>query len=49
MIKEKLYCPVKQGSFRMMFGFKMPSGYRVNKWKSVARVRITESSKRRDK
>lgn len=30
MNKEKLYCPDKQGSFRMMFGFKMPMGYRTN-------------------
>ena len=29
--KEKLYDPVKTGSFRMMFGFKMPLGYKLNK------------------
>lgn len=25
--KEKLYCPKKQGSFRMMFGFAKPQMY----------------------
>lgn len=25
--KEKLYCPKKQGSFRMMFGFATPQMY----------------------
>ena len=48
MKKEELYDPVKTGSFRMMFGFKQPSGYKVNKWKSIARVRTTQSSLRRD-
>ena len=27
LIKEKLYCPKKQGSFRMMFGFATPYIY----------------------
>jgi hypothetical protein len=35
MNKEKLYCPDKQGSFRMMFGFKQPSTYRPQKWVSI--------------
>ena len=25
--KEKLYCPIKQGTFRMMFGFATPYVY----------------------
>jgi hypothetical protein len=35
MNKEKLYCPDKQGSFRMMFGFPKPSTYRPQKWVSI--------------
>jgi len=35
MNKEKLYCPDKQGSFRMMFGFPQPSTYRPQKWVSI--------------
>lgn len=35
MNKEKLYCPDKQGSFRMMFGFPQPSKYRPQKWVSI--------------
>ena len=31
--KEILYCPKKQGSFRMMFGFAMPMMY-ANRRKS---------------
>ena len=31
--KEKLYCPKKQGSFRMMFGFATPYMY-ANRGKS---------------
>ena len=26
-VKEQLYCPDKQGTFRMMFGFQKPSMY----------------------
>ena len=26
-IKEQLYCPNKQGTFKMMFGFPQPSVY----------------------
>tara|TARA_R110000824_G_scaffold64494_1_gene168492 strand:- start:306 stop:461 length:156 start_codon:yes stop_codon:yes gene_type:complete len=48
MKKDKLYDPVKTGSFQMMFGFKQPTTYYKNKWISVAKVRTTESSKSRD-
>tara|TARA_R110001599_G_scaffold322764_1_gene534090 strand:- start:1414 stop:1569 length:156 start_codon:yes stop_codon:yes gene_type:complete len=48
MNKDKLYDPVKIGSFQMMFGFKQPTTYYKNKWVSIAKVRITESSKIRD-
>ena len=27
MKKEKIYCPKKQGTFRMMFGFAKPYAY----------------------
>lgn len=49
MNKEKLYSPEKTGSFKMMFGFPMPTAYYKNKWKSIARVRITEASLRSEK
>ena len=45
-IKEKLYCPDTIGAFRMMFGFKQPTNYYKNKWKSIAKVRVTEASLR---
>ena len=46
MNKEKLYNPEKIGSFKMMFGFPMPTSYYKNKWKSIARVKITAASLR---
>ena len=45
-IKEKLYCPDTVGGFKMMFGFKQPTNYYKNKWKSIAKVRVTEASLR---
>ena len=45
-IKEKLYCPDTVGSFRMMFGFRQPSNYYRGKWKSIAKVKVTEASLR---
>jgi len=45
-VKEKTYCPDTVGSFRMMFGFKQPTSYYKNKWKSIAKVRVTEASLR---
>lgn len=47
LVKEKLYCPDTVGSFRMMFGFRQPSSYYKNKWKSIAKVRVTEASLRK--
>jgi hypothetical protein len=47
MNKDKLYDPVKIGSFQMMFGFKQPTTYYKNKWKSIATIRVTEASKRK--
>lgn len=44
MKKEKMYDPEKQGTFRMMFGFKQPTNYIPNKWKSIAKVRVTKAS-----
>jgi len=48
MKKEKLYNPDTQGTYKMMFGFNQPLGYRVKKWKSKAKVRTTAASLRRD-
>jgi|TARA_R110001632_G_scaffold161505_1_gene279912 hypothetical protein len=45
MKKDKLYNPDTQGTFRMMFGFKMPNGYKVNKWVKVPRTRDFDTSK----
>ena len=48
MKKSILYSPENTGSFQMMFGFKQPTTYYKNKWISIAKVRTTESSKKRD-
>jgi hypothetical protein len=47
-MKDKLYDPVKTGSFRMMFGFKQPSCYKHQKWVSIAKVRVTNALLRKE-
>ena len=39
MKKEKLYDPVKTGSFQMMFGFPQPGVYRPHKWVSIRKTK----------
>ena len=38
--KEILYCPVKQGSFRMMFGFATPIMYARKKSSGIKEVSV---------
>jgi len=41
MKKEKIYCPKKQGTFRMMFGFGRPYAYpRRKKHSGIKEVSI---------
>ena len=39
MKKEKLYDPVKTGTFQMMFGFPQPNKYLPKKWIPIERTK----------
>ena len=45
MKKEKMY-DSNIGTFKMNFGFNMPSIYRPKKWKSIENVKIIEPIKK---
>ena len=47
MKKEKLYDPVKTGSFQMMFGFKQPRTYRPQKWVSIRKPKEEKDENKR--
>ena len=45
MTKEKLYNPVSCGTFRMMFGFKMPNVYTINRnYKYIKGIKQTDKN-----
>jgi len=49
MKNGEMYDPELVGSFRMMFGFKQPTGYPKYKYKEWAVTRLTKDSPRNKK